>query len=68
MFGRDADDEMEVVVLGRMERWGKAGVALEADDRHCELNQKGGGIEPGSHGVDSRWCARARARGRSRRS
>lgn len=51
--GREADDEKDVVVLGRSVRWNKEVVELEAVEKHGRLIHKELGIMPGSDGVVS---------------
>lgn len=53
VFGREADDENDIVVLGRVVRWGCAGVELEAGEKHGSLIQKDLGTIPESNSLVS---------------
>lgn len=50
---READDDRDVIVLGRMFRRRRDGMELEADEKHNRLIREGLGILPGSNGVVS---------------
>lgn len=52
-IGRDADEDKDIVMLGRMVRWAKEGAELEADARPSKLIKEYTWIDPGSNAVVS---------------
>lgn len=52
-LGREAGDDKDIVVIGRIVRWTREGVELAADAKHGRKIRKEPGVVPGSSGVVS---------------